>query len=162
MGVYCRGEDITDLRNNITDIEALLVNHGFQVLHQDHNLVPLHHYLHYLPCNYRYDFDKRYLSRSRYIFGRQLANLLPLYGRQRGTGHPLLQFFNRGGESLTLDPFHPQDKDNNSHLLILGSTGSGKSATSTDLLIRLMATYRPYLVMVDAGNSFSSAESVFY
>ena len=93
-------------------------------------------------------FDKKNLHRSGYVFGKQLANLLPLYGRERGSGRPLFQFLNRGGEAFCMDPFNPSDKDNNSHLLLLGSTGSGKSATSTDLLIKLMGTYRPYLVII--------------
>ena len=154
FGVYLRGNDLDDLHEKEIQLEALLINNGFHVLKSDHDLVPIHAYLHQLPLCYQYVFDKRYLYRSGYVFGKQLANLLPLYGREQGTGHPVLQFLNRGGESFSIDPFNPNDKDQNSHLLLLGSTGSGKSATSTDCLIKLMGTYRPYLVMVDAGNSF--------
>ena len=57
--------------------------------------------------------------------------------------------------------FNPEDKDQNSHLLMLGSTGSGKSATSTDMLIKLMGTYKPYLVIVDAGDSFGLLKDYF-
>lgn len=131
------------------------------MLQGDHDLMPIHSYLNNLPFCYSYHFDKHNVYRSGYVFGKQLANLLPLYGRERGTGHPLLQFLNRGGESFTIDPFNPEDKDQNSHLLMLGSTGSGKSATSTDLLIKTMGTYRPYLVLVDAGNSFHLLKDYF-
>lgn len=161
MGVYIRGNDLNDLSDKEIQVEALLINNGFQALNGDHELLPIHSYLNQLPMCYNYTFDKKYMYRSGYVFGKQLANLLPLYGRERGTGHPLIQFLNRGGESLTIDPFNPLDKDNNSHLLLLGSTGSGKSATSTDLLIKLMGTYRPYLVMVDAGNSFHLLKDYF-
>ncbi len=154
MGVYLRGNNLDDLAEKETNLEALLINNGFQILKGDHDLVPIHSYLNNLPFCYNYQFDKKKLYRSGYVFGKQLANLLPLYGRERGTGHPLLPLLNRGGESFTIDPFNPEDKDNNSHLLMLGSTGSGKSATCTDFIIKLMGTYRPYLVMVDAGNSF--------
>ncbi len=161
LGVYLRGNDCDDLMAKETELEALLINNGFHVLKADHDCVPLHSYFNYLPFCYNYTFDKKNLYRSGYVFGKQLANLLPLYGRERGTGHPLIQFLNRGGESFSIDPFNPDDKDGNSHLLMLGSTGSGKSATSTDLLIKLMGTYRPYLVMVDAGNSFHLLKDYF-
>ncbi|MBX9705797.1 MAG: conjugative transfer ATPase, partial [Gammaproteobacteria bacterium] len=161
MGVYLRGNNLEDLAEKETDLESLLINNGLVVLKGDHDLVPIHSYLNNLPFCYSYKFDKKNLYRSNYVFGKQLANLLPLYGRERGTGRPLLQFLNRGGESFTLDPFCPKDKDQNSHLLMLGSTGSGKSATSTDLLIKTMGTYRPYLVMVDAGNSFHLLKDFF-
>ncbi|MBX9706105.1 MAG: conjugative transfer ATPase [Gammaproteobacteria bacterium] len=161
MGVYLRGNNLEDLAEKETDLESLLINNGLVVLKGDHDLVPIHSYLNNLPFCYSYKFDKKNLYRSNYVFGKQLANLLPLYGRERGTGHPLLQFLNRGGESFTLDPFNSRDKDQNSHLLMLGSTGSGKSATSTDFLIKTMGTYRPYLVMVDAGNSFHLLKDFF-
>ncbi len=161
MGVYLRGNNLQDLAEKEIDLESLLINNGLHVLKGDHNLVPIHSYLSNLPFCYSYQFDKQNMYRSGYVFGKQLANLLPLYGRERGTGHPLLQFLNRGGESFTIDPFNPEDKDQNSHLLMLGSTGAGKSATSTDLLIKTMGTYRPYLVMVDAGNSFSLLKDYF-
>ena len=161
MGIYLRGKDLEDLSQKENDLESLLINNGFHTLKSDHELLPIHSYLNQLPFCYNYLFDKNNMHRSGYVFGKQLANLLPLYGRERGTGHPLLQFLNRGGETFTLDPFNPKDKDQNSHMLILGSTGSGKSATSTDLLIKIMGTYRPYLVMVDAGNSFHLLKDFF-
>lgn len=161
MGVYVRGDDLEDLAEKETQLEALLVNHGFHLLKGDYDLVSIHSYLHNLPFCYHYAFDKQNLYRSSYVFAKQLANLLPLYGRERGTHHPLIQFLNRGGESFCFDPFNPEDKDQNSHLLVLGSTGAGKSATSTDLLIKVMGTYRPYLVMVDAGNSFHLLKDYF-
>ncbi|MDP1574354.1 MAG: conjugative transfer ATPase [Coxiellaceae bacterium] len=161
MGVYLRGDNLEDLAEKENDLESLLINNGFHVLKSDHDLVPIHSYLNNLPFCYSYHFDRQNLYRSGYVFAKQLANLIPLYGRERGTGHPLLQFLNRGGESFTIDPFNPKDKDQNSHLLLLGSTGSGKSATSTDLLIKIMGIYRPYLVMVDAGNSFHLLKDYF-
>lgn len=161
MGVYLSGNNLEDLAEKENKLDSLLINNGFHVLKSDHDLVPIHSYLNNLPFCYSYRFDKKNLYRSGYVFAKQLANLIPLYGRERGTGHPLLQFLNRGGESFTIDPFNPKDKDQNSHLLLLGSTGSGKSATSTDLLIKIMGTYRPYLVMVDAGNSFHLVKDYF-
>ncbi len=161
MGVYIRGNDLKELQNLQTDVETLLSNNGLVVVDGDIELLPIDSYLRFLPMAYDFSFDKNYLCRSRYQSGRQLAQMLPLYGRERGTGHPGLPFFNRCGEPLTVDPLNPQDKDQNSHLLILGTTGSGKSATCVYLMMNLMAIYRPRLVIVDAGNSFGLLSTFF-
>ena len=154
MGVYLRGKDVEDLARKEIEVESSLIKNGFCVLAGDHNLMRQDSYVRYLPCCYDYSFDKAYLFRSRYLTGKQLSQLMPLYGRERGTGHPLFTFFNRGGEALTVDPFHPQDKDFNSHIVLLGTTGSGKSATAGYLMLSLISIYKPRLVIVDMGNSF--------
>ncbi len=155
MGVYIRGDNINDLYDKETEIETVLSSNGFVCLNGDHELMPIDSYLRYLPMCYSYEFDKARILRSRYLTAKQIANLLPLYGRERGTQHPTLTFYNRGGEPLTLDPFNSTDKDFNSHLLILGTTGAGKSALVIYFLMLIMAVYRPRLVIVDAGNSFA-------
>ncbi len=42
----------------------------------------------------------------------------------------------------------------NAHLFLFGPTGSGKSATLSNILNQVMALYRPRLFIVEAGNSF--------
>ena len=42
----------------------------------------------------------------------------------------------------------------NAHLFIFGPTGSGKSASATNILSQIVAIYRPRLFIVEAGNSF--------
>ncbi len=161
MGVYIRGNDLRELTDRQIDVETMLSNNGLVVVDGDVELLAIDSYLRFLPMGYDYSFDKAYLSRSRYLSGFQLAQILPLYGRERGTGHPGLPFFNRCGEPFTVDPLNPQDKDQNSHLLILGTTGSGKSATCVYLMMNLMALYKPRLVIVDAGNSFGLLSDYF-
>lgn len=154
MGVYLKGNDLADLDHKVTRTETLLSSHGFHHLSGDHVLTPIDSYLRYLPMAYSYTFDQARLKRSRYCSSQQIAHLMPLYGRERGTGHPALTLFNRAGEPLTFDPFHVDDKDFNSHLLLLGTTGAGKSALCIYFMMQLMAVYRPRLVLVDAGHSF--------
>jgi conjugative transfer ATPase len=161
MGVYLRGDNLDDLYDKETEVETLLASNGFQILNGDHELTPVDSYLRYLPMCYSYEFDKARLLRSRYLSGVQISNLLPLFGRQRGTDHPAITLFNRGGEPLTVDPFNPADKDFNSHLLLLGTTGSGKSALCVYLMMQIMAMYRPRLVIIDAGNSFGLLAEYF-
>lgn len=161
MGVYICGNDLDDLYDKETEVETLLSSNGFIHLSGDSELIPVDSYLRYLPMCYSYHFDKKYMLRSRYLSGKQLSQMLPLYGRERGTGHPLLNFYNRCGEPLTIDPFNPNDKDFNSHLLLLGTTGSGKSALCVCLMMLVMAIYRPRLVICDAGNSFGLLSEYF-
>jgi len=154
MGVYLQGNDLNDLYDKEAEVETLLASNGLIHLSGDHELTPIDSYLRYLPMCYSFEFDKARLLRSRYLSGKQISQLLPLYGRERGTGNPGIVLFNRGGEPLTLDPMNFADKDFNSHLLLLGTTGSGKSALCIYLMMQLMAVYRPRLVVIDAGNSF--------
>ena len=98
--------------------------------------------------------DKR-RRRSRLVFSRHAANLLPVYGRSRGTGHPGLVFFNRGAEPLVFDPLHSADRKKNAHMLILGPTGAGKSALLVYLLQQMLGVYRPRVFIIEAGGSFS-------
>ncbi|HEX4045124.1 MAG TPA: conjugative transfer ATPase [Gammaproteobacteria bacterium] len=154
IGVYIRGNDLSDLYAKSTEVEILLSSHGLHTITGDMELTPVDAYLRYLPMCYSPEFDKYRTLRSRYLSGVQLAKLIPLYGRERGTEHPAITFFNRCGEPFTLDPFNPKDKDFNSHLLVLGTTGSGKSATCVSLLMQAMAVYRPRLVIIDVGDSF--------
>jgi conjugative transfer ATPase len=161
MGVYIRGNSLDDLYIKETDIETLLASNGLICIDGDHELLPLDNYLNYLPMCYNYTYDRKYLMRSRYLSGKQLSQLLPLYGRERGTEHSGLIFYNRGGEPFTLDPLNPRDKDFNSHLFLLGTTGSGKSACFVYLLMLVMAIYRPRLFIIDAGNSFGLLSTYF-
>lgn len=77
------------------------------------------------------------------------------YGREVGTGNPLLLMFNRSGGLLTTDILRKSDRESNSHMLIIGSTGSGKSATLVYLTLLLIAIKRPRLYIVEAGGSFN-------
>jgi conjugative transfer ATPase len=88
------------------------------------------------------------------MFAQHLANLAPVWGRSTGTGHPGLTLFNRGGSPLSFDPLSRRDRAMNGHLLLVGPTGAGKSATLVTLLMQVMAVYRPRLFIVEAGNSF--------
>lgn len=161
MGVYLRGNDMKDLYQKETQVETLLSTNGLTYIDGDNELLPIDSYLRFLPMCYRFNYDRQYHYRSRYLTGKQISQLLPVYGRERGTGRPTLILFNRGGEPLTIDPFHPQDKDFNSHLILLGTTGSGKSAMSAFLMMQMMAIYRPRLVVIDAGNSFGLLSDYF-
>ncbi len=161
MGVYLRGEDKRDLDIQTSQVSSLLTNHGFRVVKEDDDVVGLDNYLRFLPMNYDYTFERRWLTQSRHLSAVSLSKLLPCYGRDRGSGHPGFMAFNRGGEPFLLDPLDPRDKSSNSHQLILGTTGSGKSALAIYQMMSVMALRRPRLIAIDAGNSFEHLASHF-
>lgn len=154
MTLYLTGQDRAELDSAISEVNALLVPTGMRFVDPRQDLVPLDTFVRALPFNFDPDFDQRYMLRSRLTFASHVAALAPLYGRSRGTPHPGMWFWNRGGEPLFMDPLNKRDRKKNAHMLILGPTGAGKSATLNYQAMFSMAVHRPRLVIVDAGMSF--------
>jgi len=154
IAFYVRGDNAKNLRANVNQLNAILLPNGLQPILQEADLLALDSYMRNLPMAYDVSMDKS-SRRSRLVFSSHTANLLPLYGRSKGTGHPGLVFFNRGAEPLTFDPLHRADRKKNAHMLILGPTGAGKSALLVYLLQQMAAVYRPRIFIIEAGGSFS-------
>ena len=154
IAFYVRGDNPKDLRANVNQLNAILLPNGLQPILQEADLLALDSYIRNLPMAYDVSLDKS-SRRSRLVFSSHTANLLPLYGRSKGTGHPGLVFFNRGAEPLAFDPLHGADRKKNAHMLILGPTGAGKSALLVYLLQQMTAVYRPRIFIIEAGGSFS-------
>jgi len=154
IAFYLRGKDLKTLRTHTNQLNAILLPNGLQPILQEADLLAQDSYIRNLPMAYDESLEKS-SRRSRLVFSSHTANLMPLYGRSRGTGHPGLTFFNRGAEPLTFDPLHPSDRKKNAHMLILGPTGAGKSALLVYLLQQMAAIYRPRIFIIEAGGSFS-------
>ncbi|MDH1501393.1 conjugative transfer ATPase [Comamonas terrigena] len=154
MGIYLTGPTKADLDAVISEVNALLVPTGMRFIEPRQDLVPLDAFMRGLPFNFDPAFDAKSLRRSRLTFASHIAAILPLYGRSRGTAHPGMWFWNRGGEPLWIDPLNKYDRKKNAHMLILGPTGAGKSATLNYQAMLTMAIHRPRLVIADAGKSF--------
>ena len=154
IAFYVRGDDLKSLRANVNRLNALLLPNGLLPIARESDLLLQDSYVRNLPMAYDVSLDKR-RRRSRLVFSSHAANLLPVYGRSRGTGHPGLVFFNRGAEPLVFDPLHAADRKKNAHMLILGPTGAGKSALLVYLLQQMLAIYRPRIFIIEAGASFN-------
>jgi len=142
-----------DLNARVHHVHSLLLSNNIRPILERDDLVPLDAYIRNLPLAYDPGFDRQETRRSRFVFTRHIANLLPLYGRSTGTGKPGVLFFNRGGEPVLFDPI--ADRKSNAHMLILGPTGSGKSALLVYDLLMMMAIHRPRVFIIEAGGSFS-------
>ena len=154
LAFYVRAADRKALRATVNRLNAQLLPNGLQPIAAEADLLAQDAYLCNLPMAYNESLD-RVRKRSRLMFSSHAANLLPVYGRSRGTGHPGLVFFNRGAEPLAFDPLHREDRKKNAHMLILGPTGAGKSALLVYLLQQMTAVYRPRIFIIEAGGSFT-------
>ena len=153
MGFFVRGQDLPDLEDRLSRIQSLCTNEGIETVDPDSDLFPLDEYVRYLPAGYDRKYN-RYLMRERYQW---LANALaasPLWGKAQGSGKPGFTFFDRAGQPVMLDILHPEDRDKAPHCLIVGPTGTGKSALLNYLALQVMAVHRPHLYIVDVGDSF--------
>jgi conjugative transfer ATPase len=150
---YLSAPDIPALNKQNRELNSVLLNSGMVPVQDADEVAPLSSYLRWLPANFDPSRDKRHLY-TRFNFVQHIANLLPVFGRETGTGHPGISYFNRGGSPLDFDPLNKDDRAKNGHLLLLGPTGAGKSATLNGKIAQLMALHRPRLFIVEAGNSF--------
>ena len=153
MTLFVRGETLKTLQDNVNTSNALLLASGLHPIREKDEQLPLDAYVRQLPMNYEPSRDPL-LKKSRYVFSSDIAKLLPFYGRSRGTGHPGLVFFNRGGEPLTFDPLNKKDRSKNAFGLVLGPPGSGKSALMVYILMQVVATYRARIYIIEKGGSF--------
>jgi len=153
LAFYLSASDMPALNKQTRELNSVLLNAGLVPVQDNDEVAPLSSYLRWLPANFDPARDKRHLY-TRFNFVQHIANLLPVFGRETGTGHPGISYFNRGGEPLVFDPLNKADRAKNAHLLLLGPTGAGKSATLNGKIAQLMALHRPRLFIIEAGNSF--------
>jgi len=93
-------------------------------------------FLQTLPLGFDPDWPKEtYLRRARRLPGANLAQLLPLYGGFRGTKTASILYLNRRGEAVGFDPFNSPTAP---HMLVTGTSGSGKSFTMAHLVQQIL------------------------
>lgn len=106
-------------------------------------------FLHSLPLCYD-PATERYVKRALRIVSDNLSDILPLYLRFKGTGTPNQLYFNRSGELVTFDCF---DSDTNPHMIVCGTSGSGKSFIIQDMIMQILRL-NSYVFILDKGNSY--------
>lgn len=153
VAFYLRGTDEKQLEARELALCNVMLGAGLQPVREEDEVAPLNSYLRWLPCVYDPMKDKKQWY-TQLMFAQHVANIAPLWGRNQGTGHPGITFFNRGGGTVTFDPLNRLDRQMNAHLFLFGPTGSGKSATLNNILSQVTAIYRPRMFIVEAGNSF--------
>ncbi|PSV28066.1 conjugative transfer ATPase [Photobacterium sp. GB-72] len=159
MGMFVRA-DITaepseykaSLKRNRDKVTQLLLSNGLRPMTIESDAVQVESYIPHLPMNYAVKDDPYGIYMGLY-FDADIINLLPIWGREVGTGNAGMINANRGGEPQTFDMFG-KDKVRSSHGVLIGPQGSGKSATLVSIAEAVMAVYRPRLTILEKGNSF--------
>ena len=150
---FIRGDNDADLRRRTLTLTTQLQQAKLKPVAAEDEVAPLNTYLRWLPMAYDPAEDKHgWYTQLAYV--QHLANLTPFFGRSRGTQHPGLSFFNRGGGTFSFDPLSLDDRAKNGHMFIFGPTGAGKSATLNAIFSQVMALRRPRLFIIEVGNSF--------
>lgn len=160
IAFYVRGGSFEELQANRNQLCVTLLANGLQPIAEEADLLTLDSYLRNLPMAYDPHLESQ-RRRSSLMFVRDIAHLAPVYGRARSVGQPGFVFFNRGAEPWCVDPLAKSDRKKNAHVLVLGPSGSGKSATLVYLLQQAMARHRPRLFIIEAGNSFELLSAHF-
>lgn len=153
LALYLGGRDVAELRRREEQVNALLLAERLQPISREHDRLRLDAYIRNLPMNFDPARDRE-TRWTRHAYAEHAAALLPFYGRARGTGHPGLIAFNRGGEPVLFDPLHRADRKRNAHTLIVGPPGSGKSSFLLAVLATQLAVRRPRIVLTEVGRSF--------
>lgn len=152
IGCYVSGLSEEEVEDRYSDASSIMTSAGFEIIKEEYDLYTIDKFVRFLPANYDHSFDNQYYS-SKLISLEHIARMMPIgYSRNKGTGNPLICDYNRNGEPVTFDTF--KDLANNPHLLMLGTTGAGKSVRAANMMLSVMAMYKPYLMIVDAGKSF--------
>lgn len=149
-----RAKDAEKLDDAVSVIESLLLSNNLMPIAENQDLLKQDMYIRSLPMKFDSLMVSKKQRRSRLVFSRQIASMLPVYGRSKGTDNPGLMYFNRGGEPLLVDPLNSSDRKKNAHALIVGPTGAGKSASLVDAVMKIAAVHRPRIFIVEAGDSF--------
>lgn len=153
LSFYINADTENELKRYSRKLITTLQATGLVATREGTEIAPLSSYLRWLPMNFNPADDPKRLY-TKFNFVQHIANLMPVFGRSIGTRHPGITYFNRGGSPLDFDPLNKDDRAKSGHLLLLGPTGAGKSATLNGKIAQLMAMYRPRLFIIEAGNSF--------
>jgi conjugative transfer ATPase len=150
---YINGSNDSELADRELTLTNQLLQAGLKPVESVDEIAAVNSYLRWLPMAFDPELDKhRWYTSFNYV--QHIANLSPFFGRARGTGRPGFSFFNRGGESFHIDPLNLLDRAKNGHMVLLGPTGAGKSATLNSMFSQLMAVKKPRLFIIEVGNSF--------
>ncbi len=154
-GVYLFGSDLQQLNKRTERVLGLLTAHHLRPVAPRYDPIALDSYIRALPFGYNTVQDDRpYTRRAKLWYSSHIARVIPVFGRSMGSSNPGCILFNRSAEPLMFDPLDSRDREKNAHSLILGPTGSGKTAFLIYFLLQIMAIHKPRVVLLSALSTF--------
>ena len=154
-GVFVFGASLPELDRKSERMLSLLSIHRMRPVTPRYDPIALDSYIRALPFGYDPKQDsKPGTRRARLWYSSHIARIAPVLGRSTGTGAPGCILFNRGAEPLMFDPLNSNEREKNAHSLVLGPTGSGKTAFLIYLLLHTLAVHRPRIVLISALSTF--------
>lgn len=154
MGFYVRAKHDNGLRRVCNKIKGAAADVQLQVLDDKYDLKACDNYFRMMPGNYRPDLNKTRSSTVKCSL-EHVANYFPLLGRGVGSGTCVQMQFNRGGEVMAFDTIG--DRLSNSHKVIIGGSGAGKSVKLVEELFEYVAQYNAQVFIIEKGDSFNLA-----
>ncbi len=156
-GIYIDAESLEELEKRTTTCMAAVKGAGFDVIEptgETGDVLILDTFTRGLPMNFDVELDDKEFGRARKIFDSHSARLIPFLTRGRGTNHHGINFNATGGEPISFDPLNNLDRAKNAHLFMIGSTGSGKTATTINMLLQLLYVHNPRLYLITSLPTF--------
>ena len=156
MGFFVKADSHRDLKRKKDVVVGLAGDAGLQIISDEYDDLACDSYLKNLPGNYRWSLNSN-RKRTIKLTLQHIANLFPINGRGRGTGTPVQIQFNRGGEPMCFDTL--KDRVANSHKIMIGSTGAGKSAKLVEETLSYVAQHNARVFIIEKGESFKGMVS---
>lgn len=159
-GMFVRGRNKVELDDKVLSVLSLLRSRGLSPIDPKWDLKPLDSFVRALPFGFSPNHDRKYGRRAWLCNTELLVRLLPIFGRDTGTGTGRMGkiSFTRSGELYTCEPLlsgkQKTDRQKTSHALIFGPTGAGKSAYVNGLIQHITAMHKVRWFLLEKGNSF--------
>ncbi len=154
-GAFLFGDNLADLDRKTESVLSFLSANHIRLVAPRYDPISLDSYIRALPFGFDPVQDQQlFARRSRLWYASHISRFAPAYGRSRGSGYPGMLLYNRGAEPLTFDPLNSSDRAKNAHALILGPTGSGKTAFLVYSLLHAISIHRPRIYLITALPTF--------
>lgn len=132
-----------------TDLISMFRRLGFQMVEDQYSAMPMFSQL--IPFGASEDIKKS-LLRYRTLTARTIVPMLPMFGSWHGTGTPLLTFFGRDGQLMSVSPW---DTNAGYNAIVAAQTGAGKSFLA-NFMIENILSVQGRVWVIDKGGSYKN------
>ena len=155
VGWYIRSVSASSAHRKEQYLRSVLHTHNLSLRSWYHRSLPLDEWLCSLPANFFPEEDEQsYRQRLQPWFLQHLCHVLPVFGEAHGDAEGNCYLHTRSGERFKCDPLSLAGRQRNSHALILGSTGSGKTSLALHLILQAAVKHKTRLFLFSSLPTF--------